>query len=198
MRSIVSLPRAEGEKMKETEKSGSSFLSTVESLSGQKLRNCYQCKKCSVGCPVAYAADYKVNQIVRLVQMNRVSDALQSSMIWICAACETCGARCPNDINMAPVMDVLKQMALQEEGCEIKETKTSVFHSVFLNNVKSNGRIHEGSMMGKLKLKTGGIFSDMDIALDMLKKGKLRILPEKIKGRKQLKKIFEEEKDRIN
>ena len=187
-RVIIVLPRAEYEK--EAGDATGSLLSTVESLSGQKLRNCYQCQKCSAGCPVAREADYTVNQMVRLVQMNQASKALQSSMIWLCTACETCGARCPNDINMAPVMDVLKQLALQEEGMEIKEEHISAFHSVFLKNVKSHGRLHELGMMGFLRLRTGGLFSDLGIAFDLTKKGKLKMLPDRIKGRRGIKRTL--------
>jgi len=184
------LPTIEHEKTEGGEEAGGSFLSLVESLSGQKLRNCYQCQKCSAGCPVAEGADYTVNQVVRLIQMNQASKTLQNSMIWLCTACETCGARCPNDINMAPVMDVLKQLALQEEGIEIKEENISTFHSVFLRNVKSHGRLHEVGMMGALRLKTGGLFSDMDIALDLIKKGKLKMLPGRIRGKKEIKRTL--------
>ena len=169
---------------------GGTFFSTVESLSGQKLRNCYQCQKCSAGCPIAYTADYTVNQIIRLVQMNQVSKALQNSMIWLCTACETCGVRCPNDIKMSAVMDVLKQLALQKEETEIKEEQISAFHSSFLNSIKSNGRIHELGMMAALRLKTGGLFSDLGMAFDMMKKGKLKILPSRVKGIRGIKRIF--------
>ena len=184
------LPRIEHEKTEGVGEASGSFLSLVESLSGQKLRNCYQCQKCSAGCPVADAADYTVNQVIRLVQMNQANKVLQSSMIWLCTACETCGTRCPNDIDMAPVMDVLKQLALQGEGIEIKEENISTFHSVFLKNIKSYGRLHEVGMMGALRLKTGGLFSDLDIAFDLMKKGKLKMLPGRIRGRKGVKRTL--------
>jgi len=189
-RFVVSLPNAEYEGLKETESSDATFLSTVESLSGQKLTNCYQCQKCAAGCPVIYTTDYTVNQIIRLVQMNQESKALQSSMIWLCAACETCGVRCPNDIKMSAVMDVLKQLALREEKMEIKEKQISAFHSTFLKNIRSNGRIHELGMMAALRLKIGGLFSDLGMAFDMIKKGKLKILPSKVKGIRGIRRVF--------
>ncbi|HIE29297.1 TPA: hypothetical protein EYP66_18660 [Candidatus Poribacteria bacterium] len=186
---VVLLPSSEYERVGETARSNT-FLATVESLSGQKLNNCYQCQKCAAGCPVAYAADYTVNQVIRLVQMNQASRALQSSMIWLCTACETCGVRCPNDINMSAVMDALKQLALQEKEMKINEERISAFHSIFLKNIKSNGRIHELGMMAALRLKTGGLFSDLGMAFDMIKKGKLKILPSKVKGIRGIKRIF--------
>ena len=189
-RLVVLLPNAEYERFNETKSSDATFLATVEFLSGQKLTNCYQCQKCAAGCPVASDADYTVNQIIRLVQMNQASKAIQSSMIWQCTACETCGVRCPNDIRMSAVMDALKQLALQEKEGEIKEENTRDFHAIFLKNIKNYGRIHELGMMALLRLKTGELFSDLGLALDMIKKGKLKILPRRVKGIRGIRRIF--------
>ena len=39
----------------------------VEDETGQKVRTCYQCKKCSAGCPVAFAMDLLPHEVMRLV-----------------------------------------------------------------------------------------------------------------------------------
>jgi heterodisulfide reductase subunit B len=99
----------------------SALLSIVEAESGQKLTNCYQCQKCSAGCPVTPFTDYTVSQIIRLTQMNQANKVLSSSMIWLCTACGTCGARCPNDINMADEFDKSTQDACAALDIELIE-----------------------------------------------------------------------------
>ena len=82
--------------------------------SGIQVQDCYQCQKCSAGCPVAFAMDYKPNQIMQMVSLGMKDRVLSSKTIWVCASCYTCSTRCPNDIDIAKVMDWLRQTALRE------------------------------------------------------------------------------------
>ncbi|MBM3241919.1 heterodisulfide reductase [Candidatus Poribacteria bacterium] len=172
----------------------SALLTIVESESGQTLTNCYQCQKCSAGCPVTPFTDYTVSQIIRLTQMNQASKVLSSSMIWLCTACGTCGARCPNDINMALAMDVLKKRAVETNGTKIDQNRINTFHSAFLDNIRKKGRLHEMGMMIGYKRKMGELFADisgdMKLASSMRKKGKLKLIGKKIKGVRKIKKLF--------
>ena len=68
----------------------------VESQSGQKVLDCYQCGKCSAGCPAAEFMDLTPRQVMRAVQLGQAELALRSSTIWLCASCQTCSARCPD------------------------------------------------------------------------------------------------------
>ena len=80
----------------------------------RNLSRCYQCSMCSDGCPVAYAMDYHPNQIIHMVQLGLKEKVLQSSAIWLCVSCDTCGTRCPNEIDIVRLMDVLRKEALEE------------------------------------------------------------------------------------
>src|SRR3990170_8026178 len=88
-----------------------SFLSEVGQASGEKIQACYQCQKCSAGCPVAYAMDILPNQILRHIQYDHRGKVLSSKTIWICASCYTCSVRCPNNIDIAKIMDTLRNIA---------------------------------------------------------------------------------------
>jgi heterodisulfide reductase subunit C len=88
----------------------------VEERSGQDLLACYQCGECSAGCPVAFAMDMLPSQIIRLVQLGQVAEALESETIWFCAACQTCYARCPKGVDLSRIMEALREIALQESG----------------------------------------------------------------------------------
>lgn len=180
---------------KQPEESQPTFLSFVESESGQKLTNCYQCQKCTAGCPVAYVADYTVSQLVRMIQMNQESKVVSSSMVWLCTSCGTCGARCPNDINMALAMDVIRQHILRDKKAEIKEERISDFHTAFMEVIEKKGRLNEINLMRKY-LSTVELLSksNFGMGVSMIRRGKLRIIPEKVKRIKEIRKLFEDEK----
>ena len=170
------------------------FAQEVKEKSQAHLERCYQCLACSSGCPVAYAMDYTPNQIIRMAQLGLKDRVLDSSTIWLCASCETCATRCPNDIDIVRVMDILREIALREG--RTKETKLPLFHSTFLDGIKSQGKIHELSLILRYTLTSGDIFkfkklfSDMILGLKMFLKGKLAIRPSKIKGVDEVKRIF--------
>ncbi|SFR12867.1 4Fe-4S dicluster domain-containing protein [Desulfoscipio geothermicus] len=165
------------------------FFNAVREMSRQPIELCYQCQKCASGCIATEYADYYPNEILRMVQFGQKDRVLNSSSIWICSSCETCGARCPNGINIAEVMDALKEIAIREN--KVKEKNIHLFHSVFLNSARAHGRVHEGTMMAIYKFKSGDLMSDMDIGWEMFRKGKLPILPHRIKAKGQLRKIFD-------
>jgi len=92
----------------------SELLRRVEELSGQEVMACYQCGNCSAGCPAAGAMDLLPNQIIRLLQLGRIEEALQARAIWYCAACLTCEARCPKGIDLASLTEALRTLALEK------------------------------------------------------------------------------------
>ncbi|HEY3297311.1 MAG TPA: 4Fe-4S dicluster domain-containing protein [Armatimonadota bacterium] len=165
------------------------FRNEIESLSGQKIFSCYQCGECTGGCPVAYTADITPNQVIRMVQLGQEDQALNSSMIWLCLGCETCGTRCPKGVELSKVMDALRETAVQR-GIPAKESAIKTFHETFLTSVERMGRTHEISMLGEYKLRTLNLFSDLFLGAKLFMKGKLAIVPSLVKGRDEMKKIF--------
>jgi len=90
------------------------FVVKVEELSGQNLLFCYQCGKCSAGCPVVSDMDILPNQIIRYAQLGIQDELLESKAIWACASCMTCNVRCPKGINIAEVIEALRQILLRK------------------------------------------------------------------------------------
>ena len=166
------------------------LLTYVVEKSGQDVLSCYHCQKCVAGCPVAPFMDIPPNVIHRMLQYGQREEILKSATIWICAACETCGARCPNDIDIAKVNDALKQLAIKE-GVKGKEKGMPAMHNAFLSGIEKRGRMHEVSLIRDLRMKTGGLFKDMKLGIKMFKLGKLTIFPEKVKNMGEIKKMFE-------
>jgi heterodisulfide reductase subunit C len=165
------------------------FIDQVSELSQQNVRRCYYCLRCSAGCPAAYAMDYTPAQILRLVQLGRQETLLHCSAIWLCIGCETCGTRCPNQIHAGAVIDALRQIALREQ-VPAAERSVLKLHQAFLDSIRLWGRLHELSMLLQYKLTARSLLPDMDMGLDMFRKGKIHPLPKRIQGMDQIKKLF--------
>jgi heterodisulfide reductase subunit C len=165
----------------------------IERRSGEKPRLCYQCGKCSTGCLFDFAMDILPHQVMKLAQYGQKERLLGSRTIWTCAACQTCTARCPNGIDVAGVIDVLRAMAL-EEGVKPAERNIPIFHRCFLGNIKATGRISEPVLMGAYKALSGDLISDMGLAVEMLRKGKIKLIPSLVRGNREVRRIFKETK----
>jgi len=98
----------------------SDLLRRVEELSEQEVMACYQCGNCSAGCPVADAMDLLPNQIIRLLQLGNIDEALRARAIWYCAACLACEARCPKGIDLARLTEALRTLALEKRISHIE------------------------------------------------------------------------------
>lgn len=166
------------------------LVNRVNELSEQTIQLCYHCHKCTSGCPVADEMSFGPDRLLRMVQFGMKQQLLTSHDIWICASCETCGTRCPNEIDIARVMDALRQMAVAE-GAPIAEPDSIKFHRVFLALLSRMGRMHEASMMGLYLVWTRGIVDYVGTATKMLSKGKVPLIPHRIKGHGDVKRIFE-------
>ena len=157
------------------------FARRVKEMSRADLDRCYQCYACTASCPVAYAMDYYPHQIMRMAQLGVKKTVLSCATIWLCAACETCVARCPNEIGLLKVIDTLREMAL-EEGVKVQEREIVTMHKSFLSVIELLGRQHELSLILLLKMRTKEFFKDIPLGIKMLLRGKLRIVPYRIKG----------------
>ncbi|MBN2243270.1 MAG: 4Fe-4S dicluster domain-containing protein [Acidobacteria bacterium] len=169
-------------------KSNNSLIYEIYEKSGEKVQNCYQCQKCAAGCPVSFAMDLLPNQMFRHIQYGHRDKVLSSKTIWLCASCYACSTRCPNNIDIAKVMDTLRGIS-HRSGMATGEKDISLFHRFFLKLIKYTGRTWEPGF-GIYKMKTGGLSGMMGWALKLFLKGKIAVLPT-FKGGEDLKVIFE-------
>ena len=172
------------------------FAEQVKKESGVDLDRCYQCLTCTLGCPMAPYMDYPPNEVVRMVQLRLKDEVLSSSTIWICASCESCVTRCPNDVNIPHLMDVLHQMALRE-GVKPKEPHVKKFHDAFMDPIKRFGRQSEALMSAEHFMRSRDFSARTlkvaaGLGMGMIMKGKIKILPPKSgKGKSKVKQLFE-------
>ncbi len=170
---------------------GHSLKNAVEQLAGVDLGVCFQCKKCSSGCPVTRLAKSRPSEIMRLLHLGAGDELLSSDLVWMCASCQTCSARCPMGIDVAAVMDALRWLAL-ERGAPKPEGNVPLFNRTFLKTVEAFGRSYEIGMVAAYKLGTGKWMDDTDKFPALLKKGKLALLPPRGGDRKTVKRIFKQ------
>jgi heterodisulfide reductase subunit C len=175
------------------------FSDAVQERSGENIRSCYYCQKCTAGCPTAYVMDYKPAQLLRMIQLGQKEEVLASTAIWMCISCEACGTRCPNQIRLAPVMDVLRCMALDEGYAP--ETAIYSLHRSFLDSIRLWGRMHEVTMLAEFKTRCllkeypvffQGLLGDMKLASDLVLNRKLSLLPDRIKRLDEIRALYEE------
>jgi len=163
-----------------------------------EVADCYQCGKCTAGCPVAMHMDVAPNQIVRLAQLGEWEKALRSRAIWDCVGCQTCSTRCPKEVDCAGVMDALREASLARGMAARGKLPVVAFQKIFLENIRRNGRLNELELIGQFKaevvLNTGRIpflFKDAGLAPQLGKRKKLHLIPGKARDRKVVKRIFE-------
>ncbi len=172
-----------------TPSSSNQLLAFLQNQIGQYLRLCYQCGKCSAGCPVSYAMDLTPRQIMRAIQFGLTDEVLDSSTIWLCLSCQVCTARCPREIDIAKVMEALRHLALVEKR-EVREKEVALFNNIFLSLISRLGRIYEIGLAALYNLRSGHPLTNIGMLPSMISRGKLSILPSRIEGSKQVRQIF--------
>lgn len=170
-----------------------SLAGAIEKNTEVKAQKCYQCGKCSAGCPVSSEMEYPPSMVMRLLQTeNPANDdkILRSNTIWLCLTCEMCLSRCPMEIDIPVVMDYLRQRSLKEKKQNPMSRNIISFHKSFLRSIKYTGRLFELGLIVDYKRQSFNLTQDITLAPKMIAKGKLHFIPERIKGISQISSIF--------
>jgi len=150
-----------------------SLAERVEQATHQNAHLCYQCLRCSAGCPVAEEYDLLPSEVMLAIQ-NGDESAVESRTVWLCASCQTCNTRCPQGLDIPGVIDHFRQQTLDRASVP----ETARFFKAFLRNARLFGRVYEAGLMGELNLRDGKPLRDLGMGLRMIRKGKIRLLPD--------------------
>jgi len=147
---------------------------------------------------VADKMDVVPNQILRLVQANLLEKARNCLAIWTCLACQTCTARCPQDVDCAGVIDAVRHQAVAKGIVPEKQQRVFLFQRAFLDNVRKNGRVSEVELIAQFKRQA--FFKDFNVPLAMkdallapklMQRGKFHLVGEKVRDRGVVQRIFD-------
>lgn len=163
----------------------------VQAGTGQNVFLCYQCVKCTSGCPVSEFFDWQPNQIMRALQLGQEDIALHAQTPWLCAACQTCTTRCPQGLDINAIMEFLTREAL-ERGIKPPVPEVNVFNQAFMREVRLWGRAYEPGLMAEMKLRTlseGGLLDDLPLYMKMLRKRKVGFLPSRARPSRKIRPV---------
>ncbi len=143
---------------------------------------CFQCRKCSGGCPMTFAMDLLPDQVVRLAILGQEEEMLRARTPWVCSGCETCATRCPNGIDVPGVMDWLKEEAARRRKT-VPEEEVRAFHHLFLSTVMAEGgRLSETHLLGRYTMfkirrefNLENLKADMALGWQLWKRERLRL-----------------------
>ena len=144
----------------ETTRQEKTFVEQISKQAKVNLHDCYQCGKCSAGCPMAEAMDLPPQQIMRLLQMGKVQQVLEAESPWICAQCNTCSSRC--------------RRASHETGHH-KLHDSNVFETLFIKGIKSKGKSNEQYLAAQYNVASGHFIQDALNAPKMFQKNMIGI-----------------------
>lgn len=160
----------------------------VQQETGQNVYLCYECVKCSSGCPVGEFFDWQPNQIMRSIQLGQEDIALYAETPWLCASCQTCSTRCPQGLDIPAIMDFLTRES-RERGIKPVVPEVDIFTDAFMREIRLWGRAYELGMMAEVKLRTGNLLDDMDLGLKMFAKRKMALFPTRSKPPRKVKPV---------
>jgi len=167
----------------------SDFRRQVEELSGQNLGDCYQCGKCTGGCPVLADIELSPNRVIRMIQLGLEEDVLTNESVWCCTACGTCNGRCPMGIDIVRILDTVRLLS-QRSKYRPGALEVLTFYQAFLSCIRHFGRLNEIGLMGSYNINSGRLLTNMVKAPWFFMKGKISLSPHKIRRIERLERVF--------
>jgi heterodisulfide reductase subunit C len=168
------------------------FLKQVEDIpAGERIKRCIQCGTCTGSCPVSYAMDISPRQLIALFRAGEMETIMKSRSIWICASCYACTTRCPSGIKITDIIYALKRTAMGK-NYKSQARQVQVLAGLFISNLMSYGRLHEGTLIRKYYTKTGitKLFGFIPLVRKMHQTKRLGLFPRRIRAHESLSRII--------
>ena len=160
---------------------------------GESINKCIQCGTCTGSCPVSYTMDITPREIIALYRAGDIETILSSRTIWICASCYACTVRCPQGILVTEILYALKRLAIEQEIFPRRFPVYALSRS-FVRITNRFGRSYEPGLIITYFLKTNPfkLLGMLPMFLKMAPKGRIGLLPKKIKGQKKFSQMLKE------
>lgn len=86
----------------------------VRQSGGENVYLCYQCQRCSSGCPTATAMAITPARMMRMAQFGLEQRLVSDASIWRCLGCDSCTEHCPHGVSVRRLVEALRQKTMQE------------------------------------------------------------------------------------
>lgn len=151
---------------------------------GVDLKDCYQCGKCTAGCPLADGMDLMPREVIRFLQLGAIDVVLSAKTPWICAQCVVCSSRCPQNVDICSTMRAVRLASKRAGYRPLPEA--DIFDDEFIANVRAHGVSNEQYLAAAYNVKSGHLMQDADNAVRMLARGMVGVAMHNIQGRDEV------------
>jgi heterodisulfide reductase subunit C len=160
------------------------ILDLLHAADGKTINSCIQCATCSSACPVVDFVDRTPRGLILLISADMKEEVLKSNMFWTCASCYQCTEKCPKGVNPAEIMYALKRYSLWKNSYR-EGLIGPDFSRRFVKTILRNGKSYEPGLAPAFIFEGGfkGLMGELQTALKLLAKGRLPLIPSRIKRR---------------
>lgn len=156
---------------------------------GVDFKDCYQCGKCTAGCPLADGMDLMPREVIRYLQLGLVQEVLDAKTPWICAQCNVCSTRCPQNVDITSVMRAVRLASKHAGKRPVPEA--DIFDDAFIANVKAHGISNEQYLAVKFNMQSGHLMQDVGNGMRMFKRKMVGAAVHNTEGREDVAKLID-------
>lgn len=156
----------------------------IAAEAGVNLKDCYQCGKCTAGCPLADGMDLMPREVIRFLQLGALDVVLNAKTPWICAQCVVCSSRCPQYVDICSTMRAVRLASKRAGKRPLPEA--DIFDDEFIANVRSHGVSNEQYLAAAYNVKSGHLMQDAENAVRMLARNMVGVAMHNIEGRDEV------------
>lgn len=165
-----------------------SFLIEMEETIGIALSGCYQCFRCTNGCPAARDMDIVPHRIIGYIISGERERVLSSTALWECLQCAICSIRCPNGIDVARTFAALRRMSV-ESGLAA-QTDIHDFDTLMIESIVRHGRVYELGTVMRYRMARKELFKDYPMGIGMIRKRRIGLFPHNAADMKNIRSII--------
>ena len=96
-----------------------SSIKKINELSGENVNVCMQCATCTGMCPMTEEMELSPRQVMHMAQFGMAEKLAEINTYWRCASCHACTVKCPRGIDIAKVMEALRQQTLRKSEDQV-------------------------------------------------------------------------------
>ena len=132
--------------------------------------------------------------IFAMIAAGMEDEVLSSDTPWHCVSCYSCIVRCPQEIPITTLMYTIKQMAIANE--KYHKNPHADWSTSFIGYLEHYGRSFELGLATRYHLTHNplSMVGKGRLGFNLMRKGRLNLMPERINNMPQLTAILDEAK----